>query len=190
MTNHTSPPDDLEAVRKILSALEGFRKEDQERIIRWTQEKLSLISARKETPPGITPLPSAESRRDLPKNIKSFVSQKKPRSDIEFAATVAYFYRFEAPENERKNEITSADIRDAARKAPWEQKKQPSYTLGNALKGGLLDKGSKRGAYKINAVGENLVAMTLPSGEQKQSTDTRPRTRKHTIAKKQTKRRG
>jgi hypothetical protein len=184
MPNNASQPDDLEAVRMLVSALKDFSKEDQERIIRWTQEKLSLTSAPKETPPGVTPTPSAESRRVLPKDIKSFISQKKPRSDIEFAATVAYFYRFEVPESERKNEITTADIKDAARKAPWAQKRRPSDTLNNAVKGGLLDSGSKRGTYKINAVGENLVAMTLPSGEQKQSKSIRPRVRKRSTAKK------
>jgi len=41
----------------------------------------------------------------------------------------------------------------------------PTSTLNNALRSGYLDKGSKRGTFRINAVGENLVAMTLPGGD-------------------------
>jgi len=39
----------------------------------------------------------------------------------------------------------------------------PGQTLRNAHHGGLLDRGEGRGLYVINTVGENLVAMTLPS---------------------------
>ena len=34
--------DDLEAVRLVADALEGFEAKDQERIIRWAREKLGL----------------------------------------------------------------------------------------------------------------------------------------------------
>jgi len=36
--------------------------------------------------------------------------------------------------------------------------------LNNAQKLGLLDRGSDKGTFAINSVGENLVAMTLPDG--------------------------
>jgi len=38
-------------------------------------------------------------------------------------------------------------------------------TLNNAHNTGYLDRGSARGFFKLNTVGENLVAMTLPGGE-------------------------
>ena len=34
--------DDLEAVRAVAAALEGFVADEQERIIRWAREKLNL----------------------------------------------------------------------------------------------------------------------------------------------------
>jgi hypothetical protein len=40
--------------------------------------------------------------------------------------------------------------------------KKPIWTLQNARTLGLLDKAEDPGAFSINTVGENLVAMTLP----------------------------
>jgi hypothetical protein len=40
-----SPKDDLEAVRLVADALEGFEANDQERIIRWVREKIGLSVA-------------------------------------------------------------------------------------------------------------------------------------------------
>lgn len=36
-------------------------------------------------------------------------------------------------------------------------------TLNNAKNMGLLDRSSEAGKFEVNTVGENLVAMTLPS---------------------------
>jgi hypothetical protein len=147
--------DDLEAVRTLVSTLEGFEKAEQERIIRWTREKLGLPSVTPGTPP-LTGISAGGS-----KDIKAFVDEKRPISDNHFVATVAYYYRFEAPEAERKDVITADDIQDACRKADRDRLKFPAQTLINAYGAGLLDK-AERGAYAINSVGENLVAMTLP----------------------------
>jgi len=186
MTNPTStPPDDFETVKIIVSALQNFQKEDQQRILRWAQEKLSLIPAQPSPPAQQT----AEQQRVSRMDIKTFMEQKKPQSDIEFAAAVAYYYRFEAPENERKEEISTVDLQDAARKVPRERLKRPIYTLHNAFKGGLLDKGSTKGSFKINTVGENLVAMTLPFGKQEKSKRIIRPVRKRAKIKTSTKRR-
>ena len=40
----TKPTDDLEAVRIVAEALQGFDARDQERIIRWAREKLGLVA--------------------------------------------------------------------------------------------------------------------------------------------------
>jgi hypothetical protein len=48
------PTDDLEAVRAIVEALQGFDAGDQERIIRWAREKLRLVES--PAPPPSTPL--------------------------------------------------------------------------------------------------------------------------------------
>lgn len=169
--------DDLEAVRTVATALGGFSPEEQERIIRWAREKLGLSPAPRAMadirPPQILPptvSPRSHEAADVPpmlasgKDLKSFVSGKSPKSDVQFAATVAYFYRFEAPAGQRKNEIDATTLQDACRLAGRARLQKPLITLNNAKKLGLLDSGSEAGRFAINTVGENLVAMTLPSG--------------------------
>jgi hypothetical protein len=124
-----SKGDDLEAVRSVVDALQGFDATEQERIIRWAREKVGLSVApqaagsaiqrsgtrddgelgSKFTPPATTA------------NIKSFIDVKNPQSDRQFAAAVAYFYKFEAPESERKSSITATDLQEACRKVGRER---------------------------------------------------------------------
>jgi hypothetical protein len=170
-------PDDLEAVRTIAGTLSGFSPEEQERILRWVREKVGLapsatrFSQEPRVPPPGPAAPASPGLADqsteahtpgLNKDLKSFVTAKNPRSDVQFAATVAYFHRFEALPDQRKNEIDADTIQDACRLAGRARLKSPLITLNNAKKLGLLDSGSEKGRFTINTVGENLVAMTLP----------------------------
>jgi hypothetical protein len=91
------------------------------------------------------------------------VATKNPKSDVQFVATVAYYYRFEAPEAERKDDITADDLQEAARKVNRDRFTRPAQTLRNAHTLGYLDKGGEKGTYQLNTVGENLVSMTLPA---------------------------
>jgi len=167
--------DDLEAVRVVTTALGGFGPEEQERIIRWAREKLGLAPTSRNMPdsyishspstPGQLPPSESTDVRQLPasaKDLKTFATSKNPKSDVQFAATVAYFYRFEAPPEQRKNEIDASILQDACRLAGRERLKRPGMTLNNAKNLGLLDRGSETGKFTINTVGENLVAMILP----------------------------
>jgi hypothetical protein len=154
--------DDLEAVRIIVEALKPFPSEEQERILRWAREKAGLKQETART--AVTSAPQAPRADDArPNDIWQFVAHKQPQNDTQFVATVAYYHRFEAPEPDRKEAISSADVTEACRKADWTRLARPAQTLVNAANQGLLDR-ADRGMYRINAVGENLVAMTLPSG--------------------------
>ena len=168
--------DDFEAVRVLVDTLNSFDSADQERIIRWAREKLGLSATPSSSQPS--PLPpkpalvagySAASEtgsksHTTNKDIKSFINEKDPKNDKQLAAAIAYYYAFEAPEAQRKNSINSKDLRDACRLANRHQPKNAGQTLINAAHSGFLDKAEETGAYKINAVGENLVAMALPDG--------------------------
>lgn len=174
-----STHDDLEAVRILINTLEGFDPNDQERIIRWAREKLGLTTS---VPNTNVSSSHSEETHSQPSStntagnrgvdIKSFVESKKPPSDVQFAATVAYYYKFEASQNERKDSVTSSDLQEACRKVVRDRLKDPGQTLRNAHQLGLLDKATEKGYYSINTVGENLVAMTLP-----QQTKSKPTTR-------------
>ncbi len=160
--------DDLEAVRKVTDALAGFEALDQERILRWSRERLGLVAGGQgggttprapedEGVQGAGPRPARSSA-----DIKSFVEAKNPASDTQFAATVAYYYQFEAPEHLRKESINAEDLQEACRLVGRSRLTRPAQTLIHALTQGFVDRGD-RGHYTINTVGENLVAMALPA---------------------------
>jgi hypothetical protein len=165
--------DDLEAVRAVVAALDEFDTDDQERILRWAREKLSLPAA--STPqspnPTLTPQPIATPATAPsptpsagPRDLRTFYAEKQPKSDIQFVATVAYFYRFEAPQGQRKDGITKDDLINASRLVNRRRPPSAGQTLRNALNAGLLDRLAE-GVYGINSVGENFVAVTLPGSK-------------------------
>lgn len=186
--------DDLDAIRIITETLKPFKADEQERIIRWTREKLGLsapiqiqpVSHEKTIGEGIPSLPQSHLHhgRHAPQDIKTFVTDKKPISDQQFAAVIAYYYKFEVSEAERKDAITGDDLIDACRKASRPRLKKPIQTLRNACVSGLLDKGKGKGSYGINTVGENLVAMTLPASSSQRPAIQKPNKIKKKATKK------
>lgn len=90
------------------------------------------------------------------------MSAKMPKSDMQAAAVIAYYYRFEAPDIDRKDTVTPADLQTASRQARGYSFNDARVTLNNAVGQGYFDRGGERGSFSLNAVGENLVAMTLP----------------------------
>lgn len=176
----TTTPDEFDALRTIVKTLEAFGADDQNRILRWAAEKLGLSHVQPTTSPAgsltLTPGLTQSPSEVLPAgktDIKSFVEQKKPKNDAQFAAVVAYYHRFEA--SEKKDSITQADLLDACRMANYPRPPAPGQTLRNAVNAGLLDK-VDRGAFSVNSVGENLVAVTLP-GDGTESSAAAPRRR-------------
>ena len=177
-------PDDLDALRIVIEAVKDFKQDDQKRIFRWAAEKLGLHQSFES--PGVPPTqmhqssstPAAALQHTPPQDIKSFVAAKSPRNDVQFAATVAYYFQFEAPPSERKQSINGDDLQDACRKAGRDRLRDPGQTLRNAHHLGLLDKAGEPGSFSVNTVGENLVAMTLPGDSN--SSGKAKRTRKKT----------
>jgi hypothetical protein len=168
---------DFMAAEEIKAILHGRDKIEQERIIRWVTESLSLagspsIFAGVAVPPVAIPAatPAHAQAVGTPlqrsKDIKTFVKERNPKSDVQFAAVAAYFYRFESSPGERKEVILPKDLDEAGRQARGYSFKKARATLNNAVMLGYFDRAGD-GQFKLNAVGENLVAMTLPgtSGE-------------------------
>lgn len=168
------PKDDLDAVREVVESIKSFSEEEQIRIIKWSCEKLGISMSNnypqkeEKMPTNLiveTPV-SDPAHFSKPKDIKSFVEGKNPRSDRHFAAVVAYYYQFES--EEKKDSITKSDLVTATRLANWDRLPRPDQTLVNAANAGLLDKVAW-GHYSLNSVGENLVAMVLPNSEDTKS---------------------
>lgn len=89
--------DDLEAVRLVAEALNGFSKEDQKRIIRWAREKVGLHGASLLTKSIDNPTLAEGSKPHSPgtTDIRRFIEEKRPGTDMHFAAAVAYYYNYE-----------------------------------------------------------------------------------------------
>jgi hypothetical protein len=165
---------DFMAAEEIKAILTGRDQTEQERIIRWVNESLGLLALPKRgdmagvLPSSLPPVSaktgvetSSAPAHSVKKDIRSFVDEKQPKNDVQFAVVAAYFYRFAATESERKDTITSHDLDNAARQARGYGFKKSVQTLSNARNLGYFDSAG-RGEFKLNAVGENLVAMTLP----------------------------
>jgi hypothetical protein len=185
----SNKPDDLEAVRGVVEALKPFEAAEQERILRWAREKLGLQSsgAVNTDSAGAIVTPAAAAQPLQGQDIKSFIDSKSPQSDQQFTAAVAYYYRFVAKDDARKEVITSEDLVNAARMVNWSRPSRPAQTLGNAHAAGYLDKAA-HGSYAINAVGENLVAMAMPGGAPPQSRKVKAKAKRKLKAKARSKR--
>ncbi|MEQ1852554.1 MAG: hypothetical protein ABMA01_13300 [Chthoniobacteraceae bacterium] len=164
---------DFMAAEEIKAVLHGRDKGEQERILRWVSESIGIAAntlhvasvpppagtaATMVTPSSVASAADATVRR---KDIKTFVIEKSPKSDVQFAAVTAYFFAFEASPAERKEVIVAQDLQEAGRQARGYGFKYAQQTLANGVTLGYFDRAG-RGEFKLNAVGENLVAMALP----------------------------
>jgi len=180
--------DRFDALRSIIDALTPFEPKERGEILGLAQMAIGVTPA---PPAGPLAAPTQTTKESKPAtqkkrsiDIRTFVQGKKPSSDQQFAATVAYYYEFEAAEEEQKKEITGSDLKEACRLAKWLIPPAPVQTLRNAQQHGLMEKGEVSGAYKLSTVGENLVAMALPSTEESRAKTPRKRKRNTPSRKK------
>ena len=138
-----TPTTHFDAAKTIVEALKGMPRDQQALAIRFASETLGLHAAAQTQGPSTTPPPpsgpgalgaAAASPRST--DIKQFTATKAPKSDQQFAAVVAYYYRFEAPEGQRKDAISADDLMEAARLV--NRKRPHRITLNNAKSAGYL----------------------------------------------------
>ena len=160
--------EDFDTAKAIFEKLKDIPAERRRRILSWVAEGLGIVlqaTAMSTTPHAplspATPALPVQPPQASGTDIKTFVATKAPKSDVQFAATVAYYYRFEAPPASRRDTIDGDALQEAARLAGRARLSNPRVTLNNAKSLGYLD-GTSPGEFGINSVGENLVAMTLP----------------------------
>lgn len=107
--------------------------------------------------------PEQGDKPQLPiQDIRSFKDDKQPSNGIEMACLVAYYLENLVAEDESSVDIGKADLEKYFKQASFPLPKVPSQTLVDAKSAGYFDSTSKRGRYKLNPVGYNLVAHTLP----------------------------
>jgi len=96
-------------------------------------------------------------------DIKTLKSEKQPGSAIEMACIVGYYLQNIAPADEKKTAIKGEDIDKYFRQAGYPLPKAKGQLLVDAKSSGYFDSAGV-GTYKLNAVGYNLVAHSLPRG--------------------------
>ena len=163
----STKPDEFEAARRVVDVLEPFDNSERERIMRWSRDKLGMLSGSSASVSVLQQSPSGSASAGTSASatsqldIRSFIQQKNPRTDTQLAAAVAYFHRFVAADSDRKDAVGKADLLNACRLTERARPRRPDQTLVNAFSAGYFDKAG-RGLYKLNSVGENLVAVALP----------------------------
>ena len=159
----------FDVAKAIAESLKQLDKQHQEQAIRFASESLGLCApAPAQVPKGPEESPantaSTSTALHTPStDIKQFTAAKAPKSDQQFAAVAAYYYKFIAPEGQRKDAIDKEELREAARLV-GPRKVPGQFALNNAKNSGYLDSAG-RGKFKLNTVGENLVAITLPGDD-------------------------
>ena len=159
---------EIEAIKRVLSALEPLRPEVRTSVLRYVTGRLQMpqqpVQASEQAVPAGSATGLGESaigQKSSQTHIKEFKEQKKPRYAIEMAAVVAYYLQDLAPPKERKDRISTRDVETYFKIAEFKLPTKSQFTLPNARAAGYFD-AVGNGEYKLNAVGHNLVAHSLP----------------------------
>lgn len=169
---------EAQALNQVISALGELDGEAQGRVLDHVQKLLKIQRA--VSPAALqTVTPSTEEEGALAaraepriQDIRALKEEKKPRSAIEMAALVAYYLWKLAPQDERKETITAAEIEKYFDQAKFPLPQVPRQTLLNAKAAGYFDSVAG-GQYRLNPVGYNLVVHNLPGNATTNSGKTR-----------------
>lgn len=180
--NQPTTPAELAALSAIVQALTPLPREAHARVI---DAALVLLGGRGRTsseaqPPAGRRAP--ESPAEMPTDVRRFKDQKQPKSASEMAALVAYYLSEVAQPAERKDAVDTADMIKYFKQAGFQLPGNPKMTLVHAKNAGYFD-AVGNGQYRLNPVGYNLVAHSLPR-ESGQSTARRSTKRARPRAKR------
>jgi len=156
---------ELAAIQALVAALEPLDVEARGRVIAYALSRFDIRTTAAAQSPAITSgSAGAQTASAAVSDIRSFKELKAPKTANEMAAVVAFYLSELAPEIERKDSITAADVRRYFKLANFPLPKEPRQTLINAKNSGYFDATSEVGTYRLNPVGYNLVAHGLPAG--------------------------
>jgi hypothetical protein len=162
------PPEKLslgQAIDKIIEALQGLDEKSRQNAISAACAQLDLVAEKKTpAPPSGTPADAQLTKpqfQGVAKDIRTLKEEKNPESAMEMACVVAYYLLRVAPPAERKESVTIRDMNKYFVQGHYPLLKGIKDLLVNAKSAGYFDSVG-HGAYRLNAVGHNLVAHTLP----------------------------
>ena len=166
-----------QAIDQIINALEALELDARKTAIEAACAHLKITFP--QASPGVTPEKRASLRNDeagdpgggsatnlvqppARSDIRSLRAEKNPKSAREMACVVAFYLQELAPETERKDSISASDLDRYFKQANFKLPEKIGQVLPDAKGAGYFDSAA-RGAYKLNAVGYNLVAHKLPA---------------------------
>lgn len=153
---------ELDAVKVILEALIPLPESGRVFVLETVERKLNISIQKSSTnTQSISPDNVTNQQTDQFVDIRTFKDQKSPKSASEMAAVVAYYLQNLAAPNERKEFVTPADMEKYFKLAKFKLPTKMQFTMPNAKAAGYFES-TKQGEYKLNAIGYNLVAHTLP----------------------------
>lgn len=165
-----------QAIDQILEALGGLEPAARTTVLNAVTSHLGLAKSnstafsganstpQSQTPAAVPPLaPSGASSASLPSavDIRTFRHQKKPESANQMACVVAFYLQELAPGDQKSETLKTADLEKYFKQAGYPLPQDVSQVLRDSKRAGYFESAS-RGAYKLNAVGYNLVAHKLP----------------------------
>lgn len=164
-----------QAIDQVINALEMFEEKSKQTILltACTHFGLELSQQTVSNPPhspSLTPsapTPTAEANLAKPHtsrvvDIRSLKQAKSPTNAIQMACVVAFYLSEYASGDERKTSVKSEDLEKHFKQAGFKLPSRIAQVLIDAKAAGYFESVG-RGEYKLNAVGYNLVAHSLPS---------------------------
>jgi len=174
---------EIQAIRTLLQALEPLSARARRSALEYVLKRLEIrleavVDEAKSGDAGGTThkpdptltIPALSQPAGAVIHIKQFKEQKKPRSDAEMAALVAYYLAKVVAPADRKESIAREDVETYFNIAEYPLPKKPEYTLPNAKNAGYF-KVLGKGQYALNPVGQNLIAYSLPRDGAKAAAD-------------------
>jgi hypothetical protein len=148
-----------QAIDAIIEALEPLDNTSRQTAINAACSHLGLVDINRTAQTAVTPTGAAPATQTKQTDIRSFKDQKGPKSAIQMACVVAYYF---APPTERKKAITASDLTTYFKQANFRLPKVITQVLPDSRVAGYFESGPGKGEYTLNAVGYNLVAHNLP----------------------------
>lgn len=165
---------EISAMNEIIASLNNLDGEQRQRVMKYVLERFGAVTG-EQAPLGIVSPMSQPAQPNGYQNtsntkivdIRTFKEEKSPRSAIQMAVLVAFYLQEIASSEERKTTIDSTDIEKYFKQANYKLpsgKNGAADTLVNAKRAGYFEL-ADRGTYKLNPVGYNLIAHSLPNGD-------------------------
>jgi hypothetical protein len=183
---------ELEALTAVVAALEPLSPEMRLRIVDSAltflgtkavqTNRLSRPPAAPDETPGGLGREAAGPSLPAP-DIRSLKDQKQPQSANEMAALVAYYVSEAMSGSEKKDAVDVNDMVKYFKQGNFRLPANPKMILVNAKNAGYFDAVGS-GGYKLNPVGYNLVAHSLPRAASAERVGGVRRTRKRTGVKR------